>query len=335
MNGTEPPDVSKSRALSTSDIILVSYLCLVIVTALFGNALLGIVIIKKSLLQNVHYYFILNLVVANFLNALLKIPTSILIRVDKDWYPHYGVCYFTTPLGVLFGSASVGTLATVAINRYLVIASPFSYSDKMPPAFAKTILAGIWIGALGLAIPPTTWRSKDSICSSGGVSSEHKLSEILYFVLALWMFVIIIPSIVMFMAYFKIYLIARNHAKRMEAQQTPALTHTDQQTKKRRRDLKAAVVLAVIGGIFIICWLPFFVVQAIHKFGGHKLNPIYFNVFLCIMYTNAALDPLVLLFFNAEMRVAFVRVFCKRLIRVRPQSGGNTTCGHASAVIQT
>jgi hypothetical protein len=135
----------------------------------------------------------------------------------------------------------------------------------------------------------------------------------------------------MFVAYFKIYLIARNHAKRMVAQQNSSLPHSDQQTKKRRRDLKAAVVLAIIGGIFIICWLPFFVVKAIHKFGGYKLNPIYFNVFLCIMYTNAALDPIVLLSFNSEMRVAFVRLFCKRLVRVRPQNG-NTSCAHASAI---
>lgn len=327
MNGTDSTAVPRTRRLSTGDIILVSYLCFVIFTALFGNALLGHVIIKKRLIQNVHYYFILNLLVANFLNALLKIPTSILIRIDRDWYPHYGVCYFTTPLGVLFGSASVSTLATVAINRYLVIASPFSYSDKMPPAFAKTILAGIWIGALALAIPPTTWRNKESICNSGGVSKEHKLSEVLYFVLALWMFVIIIPSIIMCVTYFKIYLIARSHARRMTAQQN------DHHSKRRRRDFKAALVLAVIGGIFIVCWLPFFVVQAIHKFSSHKINPMYFNVFLCIMYTNAAIDPIVLLLFNSEMRLAFLRLFFKKLRlndRISPQSG--TTVGHATAI---
>ncbi|XP_020901240.1 5-hydroxytryptamine receptor 4-like [Exaiptasia diaphana] len=331
MNVTGSTGTPRTRRLNTGDIVLVSYLCFIIITALFGNALLGFVIVKKRLIQNVHYYFILNLLVANFLNALLKIPTSILSRIDKDWYPHYGVCYFTTPLGVLFGSASVGTLATVAINRYLVIASPFSYSDKMPPAFAKTILAGIWIGALALAIPPTTWRNKTSICSSGAVSEEHKISEVLYFVFALWMFVIIIPTVIMCVTYFKIYLIARNHAQRMAAQHTTALTRSDHHSK--RRDFKAALVLAVIGGIFVICWLPFFVVQAIHKFSSHRINPMYFNVFLCIMYTNAAIDPIVLLLFNSEMRMAFIRLFFKKLRlkdRIGPQSG--TTWGHASAM---
>ncbi|EDO37737.1 predicted protein [Nematostella vectensis] len=306
--------------MTTSSIILVSYLCIVIITALFGNALIALVIVKKRLLQNVHYYFILNLLVANFLNALLKIPTSILLRIDRNWYPHYGVCYFTTPLGVLFGSASVLTLSAVAINRYLVISSPFSYTDKMPPAFAKTILAGIWAGSLALAIPPTTWRSKDYICSSGAVSKEHELTEILYFVLALWMFVIIIPSIIMFVTYFKIYLIARNHAQRMHQQHSNTYTPTDQQTRRRRRDLKAAIVLAVIGGIFIVCWLPFFVVQSIHKFSTHRIDPIYFSIFMCFMYTNAALDPIVLILFNSEIRMAFIRVFCKRFYRVDPHS---------------
>lgn len=330
INSTDTP---RTKRLSTGDIVLVSYLCFIIVTALFGNALLGLVIVKKRLIQNVHYYFILNLLAANFLNALLKIPTSILLRIDRDWYPHYGVCYFTTPLGVLFGSASVSTLATVAINRYLVIASPFSYSDKMPPAFAKTILAGIWVAALALAIPPTTWRDKNSICSSGGVSDEHRLTEVLYFTLALWMFVIVIPTIVMCVTYFKIYLIARSHAKRMAAQHTTALTQNDHNSRRRRRDFKAALVLAIIGGIFIFCWLPFFVVQAIHKFSSHNIHPMYFNVFLCIMYTNAAIDPIVLLLFNSEMRVAFIRLFFKKLRikdRIGPHSG--TTYAHASAI---
>lgn len=308
---------SQAPSLTVSSIFLVTYLSLLVVTALGGNGLLVTVIIKRQLLQKVHYYFILSLATSDFLNALLKIPTTILGRFDRNWYPSYTICYFTTPLGVLFGAASVFSLSAVAINRYLVISSPLNYSDRMPPYLAKTLLGIIWLGSFCLAIPPVMWREKEEICRSGKISKEHYISEVLYFFLALWLFVIVIPFIVMSVSYVKIYLIARYHALQIDSQNQASTLY--QQTRKRRKDLKAAAVLAVIGGIFILCWFPFFVVQTVHKFGKGKISPIYFNIFLCVMYTNSALDPILLFLFNAEIRRALVRMLCRVFFKPKPQ----------------
>lgn len=149
-NSTSPTP-PQAPPLSISSIFIIAYLSLLVVTALSGNGLLVTVIIKRRLLQKVHYYFILSLASSDFLNALLKIPTTILGRFDRNWYPSYTVCYFTTPLGVLFGAASVLSLSAVAINRYLVISSPLDYSDRMPPVLAKIILAVIWFASFCLS----------------------------------------------------------------------------------------------------------------------------------------------------------------------------------------
>ena len=311
------PTPPQSPALTVSGIFIIAYLLFLVIIALGGNGLLVTVIIKRRLLQKVHYYFILSLATSDFLNALLKIPTTILGRFDRNWYPSYTICYFTTPLGVLFGAASVFSLSAVAINRYLVISSPLNYADRMPPLLAKIALAVIWLGSFCLAIPPVMWREKEAICRSGKISKEHYTSEVLYFFLALWLFVIIIPSIVMSVSYVKIFLIARYHALQINSQSHAA--PICQQTKKRRKDLKAAVVLAVIGGIFILCWFPFFVVQTVHKFGKGNISPIYFKIFLCVMYTNSALDPVLLFLFNAEIRKALVLMYCKMFQRTKHQ----------------
>ena len=306
-----------SSNLPVSSICIIAYLSLLVVIALGGNGLLITVILKRKLLQKVHYFFILSLAASNFLNAFLKIPTTILGRFDRNWYPNHTICYFTTPLGVLFGVASVFSLSAVAINRYLVISSPLNYSDRMPPTLAKSILAGIWFASFSLAVPPVMWREKEAICRSGRISKEHYTSEMLYFFLALWLFVIIVPSIVMSISYVKIFLIARYHALQIDTRNQAFAVC--QQTKRRRKDLKAAVVLAVIGGIFIICWIPFFVVQTIHKFGKGKISSIYFNIFLCVMYTNSAVDPILLFLFNAEIRKALIKLYCKAFQKNNPQ----------------
>ena len=332
-NATNETTVTKapgSNSMKSSDVILVVYLFFLVTTALAGNALMWIVVIKKNLIQKVHYYFILSLAASDFLNALFKIPTSILLRFDRNWYPHYGLCYLTTPMGVLFGAASVFSLSVIAVNRFFVISSPLSYMEMMPPAFARIIVAGIWFGAIVLALPPIMWREPSEICRSGAVSKDHYLSELLYFVLGLWLFVIVVPSVVMFVSYLRIYLIARRHSARINLHSQ----QSDHQTRKRHRDIKAAVVLAVIGGIFIVCWFPFFVVQSVHKFGT-KVDPVYFSIFLCVMYSNSALDPVVLFLFNAEIRAAFKKFFCRGCIQVNP--GGTEFAsmnGHSRTVDQ-
>lgn len=315
-NSTSPAP-PQSPSLTVSSVCIIAYLSFLVITALGGNGLLITVILKRRLLQKVHYYFILSLATSDFLNALLKIPTTILGRFNRNWYPSHTVCYFTTPLGVLFGAASVFSLSAVAINRYLVISSPLNYSDRMPPMLAKSIVAAVWFASFSLALPPVMWREKEAICRSGNISKEHYVSEMLYFFLALWLFVIVIPSIVMSISYVKIFLIARYHALQINSQNQTF--PSENETKRRRKDLKAAVVLAVIGGIFILCWVPFFVVQTVHKFGKRKISASYFNVFLCVMYTNSALDPILLFLFNAEIRKALIRLYCRAFQKPNPQ----------------
>ena len=299
-----------------------AYLLFIIVTALCGNALLMAVIFKKNLLQKVCYYFILSLSTSDFLNALLKMPVTVLGRFDRRWYPSNTICYFTTPLGVLFGAASVFSLSAVAINRFLVISSPLSYSDRMPPRLAKIIVGAIWMGSIALAIPPVLWRSSREICYSGAISAQHYTSEMLYLFLALWLFVVVIPSITMSLSYVKIFLIARYHALQIDSQNQASMLLNQLQSKRRRKDVKAACVLAVIGGIFLVCWIPFFVVQTAHKFRKGIIDPVYFHIFLCLMYSNSALDPILLFSFNAEIKRALVMLLCKTLIRSRNQKGG-------------
>jgi hypothetical protein len=68
------------------------------------------------------------------------------------------ICYFTTTFGVLFGAASVLSLTSVAVARYLVIAMPFTYASKVTPSVTKFVLGGVWFESILLSFPPVTWR---------------------------------------------------------------------------------------------------------------------------------------------------------------------------------
>lgn len=309
--------VSTTSSIPQSNIIQATYIIFVIVVALLGNLSVVTVIFRKKLLENVTNYFILNLAISDLLNAALKMSTSVAGLFDRDWYPTNDVCYFTTPCGVLFGAASVLSLTSVAVTRCLVITWPFTYATKVTSSLACSILAGVWCASVALSFPPITWRPASIICRSGAVSNAYYDSELIYLI-ALWLFVIVLPSVVMFTSYFCIYRVTSVQLRRITT--THTAEHGRRQAMCRIREFRAAMLLAFIGGIFILCWFPFFVMLTLHKFAEQKTNPMYFKVFLCWMYTNSALNPILLVLFNNNIKTAMRRMLCLGR-RVQPGAG--------------
>ena len=316
-------DPAVTTSIPQSNIIQASYLIVIILIAVLGNLAIIVGIVQKRLLDNVTNCFILNMCISDLLNASLKMTTSVVGLFDRDWYPSNAICYFTTPLGVLFGAASVLSLTSVALARYLMIAMPFTYSSKMTPTVAKFIIGGVWLGSVFLSFPPLTWRPAGIICRSGAVSDAYYTSELVY-IIFLWVFVIIVPSVIMLTSYIRIFSVTSYQIRRISVTELGSLEK--RHTLRRRHEVRAAVVLALIGGIFILCWFPFFVILTMHKFASGKTDPMYLKVFLCWMYTNSALNPILLILFNSEIRTAVRRVFpC--VYRVNPE---NSSCRETS-----
>ena len=95
------------------------------------------------------------------------------------------------------------------------------------------------------------------------------------------------------MAYGKIYRIARSHA----------LVLNIQAGRKKRKEVKAAKTIAVVVGVFVFCWVPFFVFNILlsyHKF--EKFDTRYLNMVKWLTYINAFLDPLVYTLFDRRFR---------------------------------
>lgn len=232
--------------------------------------------------------------------------TSVAGLFVRNWYPSNVICYVTTPLGVLFGAASVFSLTSVAVARYLMIVMPFTYADKATPSVAKFVLGCVWSASIILSFPPITWRPDEIICRSGAVSDSYKTSELVY-IIFLWFFVIIFPSAIMLPSYIHIFAVTSYQLRRISL--TVPGEQNARKALRRRREVWTAIVLALIGGIFILCWFPFFVILTLHKFASGEVNPMYFKIFLCWMYTNSALNPVILVSFNREIRSAVCRTF--------------------------
>lgn len=88
---------------------------------------------------------------------------------------------------------------------------------------------------------------------------------------------------------------------------------------KFRRETKAAKTLAIIVGVFILCWLPFFTMYLVEAFCIDCIPPLVFSIFFWLGYFNSALNPCIYALFSRDFRSAF-----KTLLTCRKHYTHNT-----------
>ncbi|XP_066495426.1 D(2) dopamine receptor isoform X2 [Tiliqua scincoides] len=90
-------------------------------------------------------------------------------------------------------------------------------------------------------------------------------------------------------------------------------TRTSLKTMSRRKfsqqkEKKATQMLAIVLGVFIICWLPFFITHILNMHCDCDIPQAMYNAFTWLGYVNSAVNPIIYTTFNIEFRKAFMKI---------------------------
>lgn len=222
--------------------VLITYFVLVSVFGLVINLCVIGTIGRVRRLWTITNAFVLSLAMADFFMASVLVPLNI-------WCQYYPSQADTSTakdtLFPLLGAASLLNLAGVTLERFLSISYPLRYDAFLNRSRATVIIATIWLVSIFQALLILAFKDEN-----GGTP---KLYEDLRFALVFGL-----PCLCILLVNIKIYYVARQHARQINASNPHGQSGTKISNRSFIKKLKTVKIIALLVGAFMLTWLPYF-----------------------------------------------------------------------------
>ncbi|XP_078355888.1 adenosine receptor A2b-like [Oculina patagonica] len=307
------------------NIVLFIILALAIILA---NLLVLASIRTNSRLRSPEYILILSLSLSDLMVGVFLIPARTLELFSIEYTRQFVWCKMTICLTLLSLSASLLNLLAVTMDRFLAISYSLKYKSFITLSRIYLTIAAVWITALTVSLVPLFGAGTKSVeisrpqhlCRFADVLEETYL--VLYFV-----FICVMPTMLITVAYFKIFLLARSQERRIASLQVYDVEGSEQATVRKQsskqiifiRDSKAARTIAIVIGLFYLCWVPFFADILVTIFKQEAVSYLFTAIVSCIVYSNSAINPLVYGCLNQEFKNTYKRLVKRLFHPTRPR----------------
>uniref|UniRef100_A0AAY4C1H4 G-protein coupled receptors family 1 profile domain-containing protein n=1 Tax=Denticeps clupeoides TaxID=299321 RepID=A0AAY4C1H4_9TELE len=300
-------------------------LSLLIVSTLLGNTLVCAAVVKfRHLRSKVTNFFVISLAVSDLFVAVLVMPWEAVSAVAGTWL-FGGFCGVWIAFDIMCSTASILNLCIISLDRYWAIASPFRYERKMTHRVAFTMIGLAWTLSILISFIPVqlNWHMAEE---GGEEDADHskscKANLNRTYAISSSLISFYIPVVIMIATYTRIFRIAQTQIRRISsleraAEQAHNNLHTSDAAESSlkttfKKETKVLKTLSIIMGVFVFCWLPFFVLNCMVPF-CQCVSDSTFTIFVWFGWANSSLNP-VIYAFNADFRKAFSSILgCHRL----------------------
>ncbi|XP_004875140.2 trace amine-associated receptor 7a [Heterocephalus glaber] len=271
------------------------------VLAVFGNLLVMTSILHFKQLHSPANFLLASLACADFLVGTTVMPFSMVRSVESCWYFGDAYCKFHYCLDGTFCYCSVFPLCFISINRYITVTDPLVYPTRFTFSVSGMCIGFSWLLAIiyifSLLYTGANEAGLEELVSAltcvGGCQIAVNQSWVLIDFLLFF-----IPALVMITVYPKIFLIAKQQARKIESlSNKTAKSSNSYKDRVAKRERKAATTLGITVIAFLISWLPYFIDSFIDAFLGFITPTYVYEILVWIAYYNSAMNPLIYAFF--------------------------------------
>lgn len=349
-NTTATPGSAFGMELLTERLAVVALLALVtLLTAVMNTAVIAAICTTKKLHLPANY-LICSLAVTDLLVAVLVMPISILYITTETWLLGPFVCEAWLSVDMTCCTCSIMHLCVIALDRYWAITKAIEYARKRTPRRAGVMVAIVWLISILISIPPLIWRQRGDGTEQCIIEHDH-VGYTIYstfgaFYIPMTLILILYSRI--YSAAKTLYQKrgSSRHFSSRSIDSTNSLNHcrvkhafcvsdvsTSDQTAEfdrkhaavrvppepdernqicTSRERKAARILGLILGAFILCWLPFFLKELLVGLNVPNPSPQVSDALTWLGYINSLINPLLYTSFNEDFKQAFKRLFRRK-----------------------
>uniref|UniRef100_A0A8B9GQ54 G-protein coupled receptors family 1 profile domain-containing protein n=1 Tax=Amazona collaria TaxID=241587 RepID=A0A8B9GQ54_9PSIT len=87
---------------------------------------------------------------------------------------------------------------------------------------------------------------------------------------------------------------------------------TDGETWREQKEKKAGLMAGILIGVFVLCWIPFFITELISPLWSCNIPAIWKSIFLWLGQSNSFFNPLIYTAFNKNYNSAFKNLLVKQ-----------------------
>ncbi|KFR03109.1 D(1C) dopamine receptor, partial [Opisthocomus hoazin] len=316
-------------------VVMAALLFLLILSTLLGNTLVCAAVVKfRHLRSKVTNFFVISLAVSDLFVAVLVMPWKAVAEVVGFW-PFGAFCDVWVAFDIMCSTASILNLCIISMDRYWAISSPFCYERKMTQRVAFIMIGVAWLLSLLISFIPVQlkWHKDRDLLSQQepgfNITGEEENCDSSLnrtYAISSSLISFYIPVAIMIVTYTRIFRIAQQQIRRISSLEKAVehaqschssdCPHEASLKNSFKKETKVLKTLSIIMGVFVFCWLPFFVLNCMVPFCDLDVqepgelpcvSETVFNIFVWFGWANSSLNPIIYAF-NADFRRAFATI---------------------------
>uniref|UniRef100_H3DGP6 G-protein coupled receptors family 1 profile domain-containing protein n=1 Tax=Tetraodon nigroviridis TaxID=99883 RepID=H3DGP6_TETNG len=202
----------------------------VLIVLILGNILVIVIVAATKAFHSVTSVLIINLAVSDLLVGAGVMPFVAMSVINHGWVNCTALCLYVGYTSSVYCTASVLTLAAIALDRYHSIMDCLHYNSRCTLWRTCAVVLWIWLQALATCCPPLLgWSSISYVVPMYSCAIDWASTPSYTAFVAVLSY--LSPALIILFCYVNIMKVARSHARRI---------HSLEDSVQRSRGLNAA-----------------------------------------------------------------------------------------------